>query len=39
MLNGSTVFSLLGCTSRYHHIALSPKAQMKSAFVMPIGKS
>ena len=38
MLNGSTVYSLLDGTSGYHHIALSPKAQMKSAFVMPIGK-
>ena len=27
MLNGSTVYSLLDCTSGYHHIALSPKAE------------
>ena len=38
MLNGSTVYSSLHCTSGYHHVALSPEAQKKSAFYMPIGK-
>ena len=38
MLNSSTVYSSLDCTSGYHHIALSPKAQNKSAFVIPFGK-
>ena len=38
MLNGSHVYSSLDCTSGYHHIALSSKAQKKSAFMMPFGK-
>ena len=38
MVNGSSVYSLLDCTSGYHHIALSPEAQKKSAFITPIGK-
>ena len=37
MLNGSTAYSSLDSSCGYHHIALSPKAQKKSAFVMPIG--
>ena len=36
MLNGSIVYSSLGCTCGYHHIVLSPEVQKKSAFVMPI---
>ena len=38
MLNSLTVYSLLDCTSGYHHIAPSSKTQKKFAFVMPIGK-
>ena len=37
-LNGLTVYSLLNSTLGYHHIALSPKAQIKSVFFTPIEK-
>ena len=39
VLNGSTVYSFSDCTSGYDHIALSPDAQQKSAFVATIVKS
>ena len=39
ILNSSTVYYLLDCTSGYHHIALSPEAQKQSAFVTPINIS
>ena len=38
ILNGSTVYSSPNCTSGYHHITLSPEAQKKFAFIIPIGK-
>ena len=38
ILKCSTVYLSLGCTSGYHHIALSSKAQEKPAFITPIGK-
>ena len=38
MPNSSTVYFSLHCTSGYHYIALAPKAQNKSTFVMPIRK-
>ena len=38
MLYGTKVYSSLDCTSGYHHIGLSPGAQLKSAFVTPFGK-
>ena len=38
MLNGSVVYSSLDGTTVYHHIALSPEAQKKSAFVTSFGK-
>ena len=38
MLNGSTVYSSLDCTSGYHHFALSAEAQKKPAVIIPIGK-
>ena len=37
LLNGSIVYSSLDCTSGYHHISLSPKAQKQSTFVTPCG--
>ena len=37
MLNSSTAYSSLYCTSEYHHIALSPEAQKKSAFLTLVG--
>ena len=38
MLNGSTIYSLLYCTSGCHHVAFLTEAQQKSAFVTPFGK-
>ena len=38
MLNGSTVYSSLDCTSGNHCTALLPEAQWKCAFVMLFGK-
>ena len=38
MLNVSTVYSLLDCTSGYHPIVLSPGIQNKLAFVTLTGK-
>ena len=38
MLNGSTVYSPLDCTSGYHDISLSPEVQKKCAFVTLISK-
>ena len=38
MVNGSTVYSSLNCTSGYQHVALLPEAQKKSASVPLIGK-
>ena len=38
MLNGSTIYSSLDCTSEYHHFALTSKAQNKSVSVSPFGK-
>jgi hypothetical protein len=37
-LCGAKIFTSLDCTQGYHHIALSPEAQLKSAFVTPLGK-
>ena len=38
MLNGSTAYLSLNATSGYHHSALLPEMQKKSAFVTPVGK-
>ena len=38
MLNSSTVYCSLDCTSECHHITPVPEAQKKSAFVMQFGK-
>ena len=35
-LSGSTIYSLLGCTSGYHPVALSPEAQKKSSLMTPM---
>lgn len=37
-LAGSTIYTSLDLRSGYHHIALSPESQKKSAFVTPLGK-
>ena len=38
LLNSSKAKSYLDCTLGYHHIALSPKTQKKSAFATAVGK-
>ena len=38
MLNGSTVYSSLDCTSGYHYSTLSPQAHKKCTFATPFGK-
>ena len=38
LLHGSTVFSTLDLRAGYHHIALDPESQKKSAFVTQFGK-
>ena len=38
MLNSSTIYLSLECTSVYHHIALLHEAQKKSAFATAFGK-
>ena len=38
MLNSLTIYSSQDCTSGYHHIALLPNTQKKSAFITPLGK-
>ncbi len=37
-LRGTTVFSALDITMGYHHMGLTPDAQQKTAFTMPLGK-
>lgn len=37
-LAGSAIYTSLDLRSGYHHIALSPESQRKSAFVTPLGK-
>ncbi len=37
-LCGTTVFSVLDITMGYHHMGLTPEAQQKTAFTMPLGK-
>ena len=38
MINSSTVYTSLDCTSGYDHIALFPEGQKKFASVIAIGK-
>ena len=38
MLNGSTIYSSLDCTSEYFHIALSPEHTKESTFVCTVWK-